>query len=116
MQKADIKKEVKKMWNAIVRFLRPYRNLDKLMLKPKVEPFLKSHIQMVYLIGLTVLIVLAIIQLRFFPNIFAILGAWFVLLVVFVIFRLACELIVGGQKTTETKAKPETKAETKAKK
>ena len=93
--KFDFKKETKKAWDSTLRFLRPFKNLDKNVLAEKFEPFLKKHIQMVYVIGCAVLGIFAICDLRFFPVISTILAQWIVLLVIFIIFRLLCELVAG---------------------
>ena len=89
--------ELKKIWAAILQFLWPYRNLDKLMLKPHVEPFLKKHINQVYFAGLIILAIVAILGFISF-RIMTILGTWLILIIIFLIFRLACELIAGTEK------------------
>ena len=94
--------EIKKLWAEILHFLSPYNSLDKMMLKPKVEPFLQKHINQVYLAGLVVLAVFAVLGILSF-RIVHIFGTLSILIIVFLIFRLACELIVGKDKTVEVK-------------
>lgn len=94
--------EIKKLWAEILHFLSPYKSLDKMMLKPKVEPFLQKHINQVYLAGLVVLAVFAVLGILSF-RIVHIFGTLSILIIVFLIFRLACELIVGKDKTVEVK-------------
>lgn len=101
-------KELKKMWAATLRFLWPYRNLDQMMLKPKIEPFVKKHVHQIYLVGLIIIAVVAILGLASF-SITSILGTWLTLFVIFVIFRFACELIVDGGKTAEKPKEKSTK-------
>ena len=104
-------KELKKMWAATMRFLWPYRNLDKLMLKPKIEPFVKKYINQIYLVGLIIIVVAAILGLASL-RITSMLGTWLTLFVIFVIFRFACEMIVD---TNKTKSKEEAPKEEKTK-
>lgn len=95
--KFDFKAELKKMWNALLRFLKPYKNLDKPVLTQDFEPFLKRNIQMVYTIGCVILLVFAIFALRFLPAILLVLGNWFALIVIFIILRLLCEMIAKSK-------------------
>ncbi len=95
-EKFDFKAEAKKWWNAVVRFVKPYKNLDKEVLAPYFEPFLKKNINMVYTVGSLVLLVFAVFALRFFPYFSAIFAQWLIIFVIFVIFRLLCELIADG--------------------
>ena len=100
--------ELKKIWAAFLQFLWPYRNLDKLILKPKVEPFLKKHINQVYFAGLVILAIFAILGFLSF-KIMTILGTWLILIIIFLIFRLACELIAGSGKEVVEKKDEEKK-------
>ena len=101
-------KELKKMWAATLRFLWPYRNLDRLMLKPKIEPFVRKYVHQVYLVGLIIIAIIAILGLASL-SITSILGTWLTLFVIFVIFRFACEMIVDGEKTKEKPKEKSTK-------
>ena len=92
------------MWAATLRFLWPYRNLDKMMLKPKIEPFVRKHIHQIYLVGLIIIAAIAILALASL-SITSILGTWLTLFIVFVIFRFACEMIVDGEKPKEKTTK-----------
>lgn len=96
--KIDFKKEAKKVWGTIVLFARPYLNLNTSVLAPIFEPFLKKNIQIVYTVGSVALLVLAILSLQHFPAIFVILGQWIALVIIFVVFRLLCELIANCNK------------------
>ena len=110
--KRNLKKagnELKKMWEATLRFLSPYKNLDRLMLKPKVEPFLQKHINQVYLAGLVVMAIFAVLGIASF-RIVTIFGTLAILVIIFLIFRLACELIIGKGKTITSKVAEEKNA------
>ncbi len=96
--KFDFKKEASKMWNATVKFVKPYKNLQKAVLAPTFEPFLKKNIQMVYTVGSIVLLVFAVFALRFFPAVFTVIGQWIALAIIFIVFRLLCELIADVNK------------------
>ena len=117
--KRNLKKvwsEIKKIWAEVLRFLSPYKNLDRLMLKPKVEPFLQKHINQVYLAGLVIMAVFAVLGLISF-RIVTIFGTLAILIIIFLIFRLACELIIGkekkaAQKVVEEKTETAEKVET----
>lgn len=97
-EKFDFKKEAKKTWNAIVRFVKPYGNLNRALLLPYFEGFLKKNINMVYLAGSIALLVLAVLSLWSLPYVFVMLSKWIAIFVVFVVFRLLCELIATSKK------------------
>ena len=93
--KFDFKKEAKKAYDTTVRLLKPLRNLDKNVVSGNFEPFLKKHIQMVYVVGCAILLLFAVFALRFFPAMSIIFGHWVILVVIFVFFRLLCEIIAS---------------------
>ena len=85
--------EIKNAWRACVRFMKPFSNLDKEVLMPKMRGFLKHHIQKVYYTGCVILLLFALLALKSFPQMTSILGQWIAVVVVFVFFRLLCEII-----------------------
>lgn len=91
--KFDFKKETKNAWSAFVRFIKPFGNLEKDVLMPKTEGFLQKHIQMIYYIGCGILGLFALFALADFPHILSILGQWIGILIVFVMFRMLCEMV-----------------------
>lgn len=97
-EKFDFKKEAKKTWNAIVRFVKPYSKLDKALLLPYFEGFLKKNINTVYLTGSIILLVFAVLSLWSLPYVFVMFSKWIAILLVFVVFRLLCELIATSKK------------------
>ena len=97
--KFDFKKEAKSAWNAVVRFLKPFGNLDKDVLMPKTQGFLQKHIQMIYYIGCGILGLFALFALADFPHVLSILGQWIGILIVFVIFRMLCEMVAKEPKS-----------------
>ena len=96
--KFDFKKETKATWNAFVRFIKPFRNLDNDVLLPKTEGFLQKHIQMIYYVGCVVLGLFAFAALWRLPAIFSVLGQWIIVMFVFVIFRTLCEMVAKEPK------------------
>ena len=94
----DFKKEAKKVWGAFVRFMKPYMNLNKTIFRPLMETFFKKHVKNIYLAGCITLLVFALLALRALPNILLLLGNWLILFVVFVVFRLLCEIIEAQTK------------------
>ena len=98
-KKFDFKKEAKKAWGAFVRFVKPFSNLDKEILVPKTKVFLQKHISMIYYVGCGVLGVFALLAFGCFPSIMSILGQWLGIIVVFIIFRMLCEIIANEPKS-----------------
>ena len=92
-EKFYFKAEAKKCWEAIVRFVRPYKNLEKKPLSSKIGPFLKKNINMIYLVGCIVLCFLAAYTLFATPGLAAKFSGLVVLLVIFLLFRLTCEVV-----------------------
>lgn len=96
--KFDFKKEAKAAWNAFIRFIKPFRNLDNDVLVPKTEGFLQKHIQMIYYIGCVLLGFFAVLALFDFPAIMSVLGQWIGIVIVFIIFRMLCEMVAKEPK------------------
>ena len=90
--KFDLKKEVKQAWKATLRFLKPFKNLDKKVFLNTIEPFLSEHIQLTYVIGCAILLSFTVFSFFIsFPTIMQLL----IFVIVFVGFRLLCEIIVS---------------------
>ena len=96
-EKFDFKGEMKKLWGAIVRFVKPYKNLDQKPIMNFVQPFLKKNINMVYLVGMLLIVVLAIFHILSLSGLGATFSGLAGLLFVFLLFRLVCELIASGK-------------------
>ena len=89
----DFKAEAKKAWDAFVRFIKPLTNLEKEIFAPKLEGFFKAKINMIYWSGCILMLVFAVFSLSALPHFGTVLGNWLVIAVVFVLFRLLCEII-----------------------
>ena len=92
-EKFDFKVEAKKWWNGFVHFIRPYKNLDQKQLSDSMEPLLKRNISMIYLIGCCILGFFTLYTLFGVAGLGAKLTGLLFLLIVFVLFRLTCELL-----------------------
>lgn len=97
--KFDFKKEAKKVGD----FLGQFKDVKEPILTSKIGPMLKAHIEFVYVAGLIVLAIYALVALFKFPNVSAMLGGFLSVLVAFVVFRMLCEILAG---TAEKKAEP----------
>ncbi len=101
--KFDFKKEAKK----VTDFLAQFKDVKEPILTSKIGPILKAHIAVVYMIGLIVLAIYALVALFRFPNVSAMLGGFLSVLVAFVVFRMLCEILAGApEKKSEPKALP----------
>ena len=89
----DFKAEAKKAWDAFVRFIKPLTNLEKEIFAPKLEGFFKDKIGIIYSVGCVLMLVFAVFSLSALPSFGTVLGNWLVIAVVFVLFRLLCEII-----------------------
>ena len=98
-KKFDLKKEAKKAWDAFVRFVKPFSNLDKEVLMPKTKGFLQKNVLIIYYVGCAILALFAVFALGRFPYLMSILGQWIGIIVVFVLFRLLCEMIANEPKS-----------------
>ena len=94
-KKFDLKKETKKTWEAFVRFVKLFSNLDKEVLMPKMKGFLQKNVSIIYYAGCAILALFAVLALGRFPYLMSILGQWIGIAVVFVLFRMLCEIVAN---------------------
>ena len=97
-KKFDLKNEAKKAWEAFVHFVKPFSNLDKEVLMPKTKGFLQKNVSIIYCVGCIILALFAVLALGRFPHLMSILGQWIAVVVVFVLFRMLCEIIANDSK------------------
>ena len=103
--KTDFKAELKKIWRGFISFLSPFVSLDKDVLLSKTsQSFLQRHIKTIYLIGCIILAIFAVGSLFRFPAVMAVVGQLVVVSVVFIVFRMLCE-IISREEETSTKKK-----------
>ncbi len=85
--------KVKKQLNKSSAFLLKFKDLKEPILTSKWEPVFKKHLQIIYMVGLFILSVSGAVSILRIPNFTAMLGGLISVFVVFVVFRLLCEML-----------------------
>ncbi len=79
-------------------FLLRFKDVKEPILTSKLGPMIQNRIELVYVIGLVVLAVYALVALFEFPDISAMFGGLITVFVIFIIFRMLCEILVKPNK------------------
>ena len=90
--------KVKQAANQTKNFLMRFKDVKEPILTSKLGPMLQNRVELIYLIGLIILGVYALVALFRFPNISAMFGGLIVTFVVFVVFRMLCEILATSGK------------------
>ena len=90
--------KVKKIGGKTKKFLLRFKDVKEPILKSKLGPDLQTRVDIVYLIGLVILGVYALVALFHFPNISAMFGGLISVFVIFVVFRMLCEILATSGK------------------
>lgn len=79
-------------------FLMRFKDVKEPILTSKLGPMLQNRVELIYLIGLVILGIYALVALFRFPNISAMFGGLITVFVVFVVFRMLCEILATSGK------------------
>lgn len=90
--------KVKQAANQTKNFLMRFKDVKEPILTSKLGPMLQNRVELIYLIGLIILGIYALVALFRFPNISAMFGGLIVTFVVFVVFRMLCEILATSGK------------------
>lgn len=100
--KSDAKKpdwtKVKQAAEKTKNFLMRFKDVKEPILTSKLGPMLQNRVELIYMIGLIILGIYALVALFRFPNISAMFGGLITVFVVFVVFRMLCEILATSGK------------------
>ncbi len=85
--------KVKQFFEKSKAFLMRFKDVKEPIFSAKLGPVLQSRIEIVYLAGLVILGVYALVALFHFPNISEMFGGLIAVCVTFIIFRMLCEIL-----------------------